>query len=103
MPRATAPRPTAHTARPNAMCLPGDRLFLSKPLPSLLAAQFEPLDLSRRRLRQFWEELDPARILVGRELVLDVLLERGLQRVASRVALLEDDEGFRLDELVLVF
>src|SRR2546425_1745500 len=44
-----------------------------------------------------------SRILVGRELVLDVLPERSLQRVGLRIALLEDDKGFRLDELVLVF
>src|SRR5258708_11812920 len=82
---------------------PGDGFFTATPLPFLLTTQFEPLNLSRRGLRQLGKELDPARILVWRELVLDVLLERGLQRVASRVALLEDDEGFRLDELVLVF
>src|SRR2546427_354480 len=68
-----------------------------------LTPQFEPLYLSSCRLRQLGEELDPTRIFVGRELFLDVLPERGLQRIASRVALLEDDKGLRLDELVLVF
>src|SRR5882757_11004611 len=66
-------------------------------------AKFESLDFSGRRFGQLVEKLDPARVLVGRELVLDVLLERGLQGVASRVALLENDKGLGLDELALVF
>src|SRR5260221_368196 len=93
----------ARAAAPIAMRLPGDGLFSATPLPFLLTTQFEPLDLSRRGLRQLGEELDPARILVGSELVLDVLPERRLQRVGPRVALLENDVGLGLDELVLVF
>src|SRR5258706_571083 len=66
-------------------------------------AKFESLDFSGRRFGQLVEKLDPARVLVGRELVLDVLLELGFQGVASGVALLENDKGFGLDELALVF
>src|SRR5882672_7841911 len=67
------------------------------------APQLEPLYLPCRGLRQLGEELDPARVLVGRELVLDVPLQLGLQGVACGIALLENDKGFGLDELALVF
>src|SRR5258708_3057392 len=110
LPWARADRRRARR-RPCPLHIPRDRsqsacpatdFFRPRRSPSPLTPQFEPLDLSRRRLRQLGEELDPARILVGRELVLDVLLEPGLQRAASPLALLGDDEAFRFEDLVLV-
>src|SRR5689334_5267659 len=66
-------------------------------------AQLEPLNLPGRRLRELGKKIYPARILVGREPVLDVLLERRLQGVARGIALLQHHIGLGLDEPVLVF
>src|SRR5438874_4374251 len=63
-------------------------------------AQLEALDLAGGRLRQLADELDPARIFVGRDLV----LHEGLQLVGEARAgarrLLEDDESLGLHEPV---
>src|SRR3990170_3084271 len=67
---------------------------------SLLRTQLEPLDLPGRRLRQLVRELDPARVLVRRKLLLHV----GLQLVLARPgAGLEHDVGLGLHQLLLVF
>ena len=55
--------------------------------------QFESLDLPRRRLRQVGAELDPARILERRQLLLHVLLQRADERIGCLVRHLEHDEG----------
>jgi acetyl-CoA synthetase len=52
-------------------------------------SQFRPADLARRRLGQIRRELDDARVLVGRRLLLDVLLELGGEPVAGREAVAE--------------
>jgi hypothetical protein len=49
---------------------------------ALARAELEPLNLPSGGLGQLVEELDPARVFVGRKLVFDVLLQRRLQRVA---------------------
>src|SRR5206468_3042407 len=67
-----------------------------------LPAKLEALDLPGRRLGQLAHELDPARVLVRREPALDVLLHGGFEGFARRLALLEDDEGLRLDQAVVV-
>src|SRR5690242_7649027 len=64
--------------------------------------QLEALDLSGRRLRQVFAEFDPARIFVGRELLLHMLLQRANERIVRLLRRLEHDEGFRLDQLLLV-
>src|SRR5262244_477413 len=66
------------------------------------SAELEPLNLARRRLGQFRDELDPARILVRRELVLHEALELGLEAGRGGGAVFEDDEGLGLDEAVRV-
>src|SRR2546429_8368366 len=67
-----------------------------------LSAKLESLDLAGRRLGQFVDELDPARILVGREPVLDVLLHGRFEGFARRPAFFEHDERLRLDQAVVV-
>src|SRR5436190_3990424 len=62
-------------------------------------AQLEALDLSGRRLRQLVDELDEARVLVGRKPFLDEGLET---RFVDPLAGLEDDERLGLDEAFLV-
>src|SRR2546425_11978350 len=64
--------------------------------------QLESLNLAGGRLGQLREELDPPRVLVGRELCLDVLLQRGLQRVARRMTRLQHDKSLGLYQLVFV-
>src|SRR3990170_5059821 len=49
-------------------------------------AQLEALDLSGRGLRELGDELDPARVLVGRERVLHERLELVGERVIGRRA-----------------
>src|SRR5689334_8496396 len=48
-------------------------------------AQLETLDLPRRRLRQLGHERDPARVLVGCQLRLHVLLQVGLRGGLARL------------------
>src|SRR5262245_8091894 len=66
------------------------------------SAKLEPLNLARRRLGKLRDELDPARILVGRELVLHEALELGLEAGRGGRAVLKDDEGLGLDQAVRV-
>src|SRR5215469_14793423 len=66
------------------------------------SAKLEPLNLARRRLGQLRDELDPARILVGCELVLHEALELSFEAGSGGRAVLEDDEGLGLDEAVRV-
>src|SRR6266545_5995026 len=66
------------------------------------SAQLEALNLAGRCLGQRGDELDPARVLVGRELVLHEALELLLERRRGDVAVLEDDEGLGLDEAARV-
>src|SRR5262245_25399617 len=77
------------------------RSWVSTIVPS--GAQLESLYLPRRGLRQLGKKLYPARVFVGGELVLHVLLERGLQHVVPARTRLEHDECLGLDEPVLVF
>src|SRR5688572_4625523 len=70
--------------------------------PCLLTSELEALDLSRSRLRKLVEELDPPRILVGRELGLHVLLEGDFQLLISDSVLFENDVSLGLDELRFV-
>ena len=66
---------------------------------ALALAQAKALDLAGRRLRQLVDELDRARVLVGRELLLD----EGLELVfAHRCARLEHDEGLGLGQALAV-
>src|SRR5712691_2178568 len=76
----------------------------SKPLRSRrqLPPKLEALDLAGRRLGQFVHELDPARVLIRREPVLDVLLHGRFEGFARGAALLEHDERFGLDQPVAV-
>src|SRR5262249_41175028 len=66
------------------------------------SAKLEPLNLARRRLGQLRDELDPARILIGCELVFYEALELGFEAGGSGRVVLEDDEGLGLDEAVRV-
>src|SRR5205823_7437613 len=68
--------------------------------PDRSGPELEALDLAGRRLGQLADELDPARVLVGRDLVLHERLELAGQRVPGLPRLLEDDEGLGLDEPV---
>ena len=58
--------------------------------------QLEALDLAGGGLGQLGDELDPARVLVGGELVLDEALELVLEGRRRGVAVLEHDEGLGL-------
>src|SRR3989440_12019625 len=61
-------------------------------------AQLETLDLAGRRLRQLADELDPARIFIGRDLVLDEGLQLVGEAGAAARGLLEHDERLGLHE-----
>src|SRR5882762_8664594 len=65
-----------------------------------LRTQPEALDLAGCRLRQVNAKLDPAWILVGRELGLAMRLQRPRHVVAGAIRRLEHDESFRLDQLL---
>src|SRR5439155_15145086 len=65
--------------------------------PPLLLAQLDAADLAAHRLRQARDELDRARVLVGRRHALHVVLQGPHQRIPRRVAGTQDDEG--LDDL----
>src|SRR5262245_6044409 len=67
-----------------------------------LRTQPETLNLAGCRLRQVAAKLDPARVLVGRELGLAMLLQRQHQLITSAVRRLEHDESLRLDQRLLV-
>src|SRR5207247_5228950 len=58
-------------------------------------AELDPPDLPGLGPRQRVNELDLARVLVRRELALDVILELGDERLARLDARLEHDDGFR--------
>src|SRR5215510_1671914 len=64
--------------------------------------ELEPLDLAGRGLGQLGDEVDPAGVLVGSDLVLDEGLELVGELVAAARGLLEDDEGLRLDQPIAV-
>src|ERR1700674_5962646 len=66
------------------------------------APQLEALNLAGRGFWQLVAELDPARILEGRELELDMLLQRAGQGVARVLRRLEHHERLRLDQAVAV-
>src|SRR3982751_6253872 len=71
--------------------------------PARLAlTQPETLDLAGRRFRQLVDELDVARVLVRRELVLDERLERFLQCRVRSVPGLQDHERLRLREAIRI-
>src|SRR6266508_1749853 len=63
-------------------------------------AQLEALELAGGGARQLGDELDPARIFVGREAPLDEGLQRRRQRGAGFVAGAEEHERLGLDEVV---
>src|SRR5262245_47408388 len=67
-----------------------------------LRTQSEALNLAGCGLRQVEPKLDPARILVGRELRFAMILQRLRQLIASSLRCLEHNEGLRLDQLLLV-
>lgn len=62
--------------------------------------EFEALDLAGSSFGKFGHEFDPARVLEGRELSFDERFECIGQGLARFVAGVEDNVGFRLDELV---
>src|ERR671930_2615116 len=62
------------------------------------AAQLEPLDLAPPGPGQLASELDPARVLIGGDLVLHEGLELIRELVGRPPGLLQDDERLRLDE-----
>src|SRR5262249_30607137 len=73
---------------------------VEKPVEVVLAsrariflAQLEALDLARRRERQGFTQLDPARKFPRAGLVLDVVLERLEQVVVGLEAVAQHDEG----------
>src|SRR5690242_16212750 len=68
---------------------------LTEVLPEL-----EPLDLTGGGLRQLFQELDPAGILVRCQQLLDVLLQLRGESGAGFVAIFQDDAGERLDESI---
>src|SRR5204862_4917199 len=86
----------------DARCAAAVRATRSRRTPRSSAfplAQLEALDLGGGGLGQLGDELDEARVLVGREPVLD----EGLQLVVARLlAGLEHDEGLALGEAVCV-
>src|SRR5258708_39191100 len=63
-------------------------------------AQLEALDLARRGLGQLRHELEPARALVRRDLVLHEGLELRLERGLARLPVLEHHQRLRLDPLL---
>src|SRR6266446_5072644 len=63
-------------------------------------AQLEALDLAGRGLGQLRHELEPARVLVRRDLVLHESLQLGLEPRRARVPVLEHHERLRLDQLI---
>src|SRR6266540_6706774 len=65
-------------------------------------SQPEALNLAGCGLRQLSDEVDPAGVFVGSEPILAECEELRRERIVARAAVLEDDKGFRLDELVLV-
>src|SRR5512139_272798 len=65
-------------------------------------AQLETLDFTRSRLRQLVDELDPARILVRRELRLDVRAELLRERIRTRLPAFQHDIGDRLRQVLVV-
>src|SRR6266540_1391491 len=75
--------------------------FIAKRVVTL-RAQLEPLNLPSRGLRQFGDELDPARALVLGHLLAAVGDQLLRQRVRRRVPLLQDHERLGLDQVSLV-
>src|SRR5262245_61357994 len=67
-----------------------------------LVAQLVAQDLSVGSLRQLGDELDPPRVLVRRDLLLDVLPQRALELFARLVPDVRHHERERLDQAVLV-
>jgi len=65
-------------------------------------AQQEALDLAGRGFWQFGDKVDPARIFVRGKAVLAELAELGGERGACGLAVLQGDEGLRLDETFLI-
>src|SRR4030095_9092868 len=63
-----------------------------------LLPELESLDLPGSGLGQLAHELDPAWILVRRDLVLHELLDLGIEVGAGRMPVLEHDEGLGLHE-----
>src|SRR6266516_6361043 len=70
--------------------------------PRALRPQLEALDLAGRGLRQVGAEFDPARIFVGRERALHMLLQHLHKLGTGLVRRLEHDERRGLDQRVLV-
>src|SRR3546814_6485934 len=69
-------------------------------LSSGKVSQFKALDLAGRGLWQFVDEFDPARIFVGRQPFLDEGLQLLAERLVGADAVLQDDIGLRLDQIV---
>ena len=59
--------------------------------------QLEPLNLTRRRLRQTIHHVDPARIFPRADLLLDVLLQRFIQTVGVAIRA-QHHEGLRFQQ-----
>src|SRR6266550_7227408 len=74
----------------------------SRPSGRTSGAELEALDLAGGRLRQLADELDPARILIGCDLVLDEGLQLVGEAGAAARGLLEHDERLGLHEPVSV-
>src|SRR5262245_13080187 len=65
-------------------------------------SQLVALDLARRRARQVEPDIDPARIFPWPGAVLHMRPQRLEQPFVGAVAVLEHDEGFRLDQAVAI-
>src|SRR5919197_1693359 len=77
-------------------------LSVSRARSYTLGAELEALDLAGCGLRQLAHELDPARVLVGRDLVFHERFQVVGQARCVRRRLLEDDERLGLDQAVRV-
>ena len=60
------------------------------------------MDLTGRGFWQFGDKVDPARIFVRGKAALAELAELGGERGACGLAVLQDDEGLRLDQAFLI-
>src|SRR6516164_7801423 len=83
----------------------GSRVPPIRPIGSIgfeFGPQPEALNLAGCGLRQVRTEVDPARIFVGRELGLAMVLQGAGERFTGLLGGLEHHESFRFDEIVLV-
>src|SRR3982751_5342577 len=97
-PRASSPQPYQATGLSLCWSRYGEvssarRLAIAPRLPGAAAAQECTPDLAAGRLGQLRREVDQPRVLVGRRLLLDVLLQLARERLARLAAGLEHHHG----------